>query len=595
MKTLLVGINAKFIHSNLAIRSLQRYARQSGFNVDIAEYTINQSIDHILSDIIKLEPEILGFSCYLWNIEYVIKLCKTIKRVLPNIYVILGGPEVSYNGSDWMGQEPSVDAIIYGEGEETFKTFLMYYINSVISIEDIRGIIYRKDNKIVENKPSKPISLHLIPFVYEMGMADFENRIIYYESQRGCPYNCQYCISSIEKGVRFRRFELVKKELQFFLDQKVMQVKFVDRTFNCNIGHAMAIWAYLNENDNGITNFHFEISGDLLDEETIDFLHTVRPGLFQFEIGVQSTYEPTLKAIDRKTDYNRLVENVLALKAAKNIHLHLDLIVGLPNEGYLNFSKSFNDVYSLKPEQLQIGFLKVLKGSGIYYNAEKFGIKYRNYAPYEVLSTKDINYLEIHQLKMIEEMVEIYYNSGHYINTVDYLERFFATPFDFYESLAKYWEEEDYHKISHSKVHIATILRTFGLSIDGIDVLFLDNILKYDWCLIEKVKKYPDWIEVNDTYKAEINTFYRDEKNISQYLPQISDFTSKQIGRMAHIEVFDYDMTNYFESKQSIIDKTTTILLFNYYDRDPMRHNPRVYKLNFDTFISAEINVFPRK
>lgn len=582
MKVLLVGINAKFIHSNLAIRSLQKYAKKDGYHVDIAEYTINQNIDHILAEIIKQEPKVIGFSCYLWNIEYVIKLCKALKKVLPSTFVILGGPEVSYNGVEWMENEKTLDAIICGEGEETFKGFLDYYIKGTVYQGDLKGIIYRKENEIIANLPSNSLSLDTIPFVYYEGMADFDNRIIYYESQRGCPFNCQYCISSIEKGVRFRNLEIVKKELQFFLDYKVMQVKFVDRTFNCNKGHAIAIWEYLNENDNGTTNFHFEISADLLDETIIKFLHTVRPGLFQFEIGVQSTHEQTLMAIDRKTDFKQLVNNVLNLKAAENIHLHLDLIVGLPYEDYLSFSKSFNDVYSLKPEQLQIGFLKVLKGSGIYHQSKEYKIEYRDYAPYEVLSTKDISFNEINQLKMLEEMVETFYNSGHYMNTVLYLEKFFETPFDFYTSLARFWEEKGFHKISHSKISTATNIKDFGLEIKDIDPLFLYNIIKYDWCLLEKVKKYPEWIEIHDDYRAEINNFYKKDNNISHYLPQIKDYSSKQISRMAHIEVFDYDMTRFQLSNGKEIDRTTTILLFNYFDRDPMRHNPRIYKLNFN-------------
>lgn len=582
MKILLVGINAKFIHSNLAIRSLQKFAKKDGYHVDTKEYTINQNIDQILADIIKQEPDVLGFSCYLWNIEYVIKLCNTVKKVYPNTFIILGGPEVSYNAKERMEEVSAIDGIIYGEGEETFRDFLNCYSQPEKSLINLKGFTYRSEGKIFENANQPSLSMDRIPFVYDQELVDLDNRIIYYESQRGCPFNCQYCISSIDKGVRFRNLNLVKQELQFFLDQKVRQVKFVDRTFNCNLGHAMAIWQYLHENDNNITNFHFEISADLLNENTLDFLHNIRPGLFQFEIGVQSTYEPTLEAIDRKTNFTKLSNNVIALKESQNIHLHLDLIVGLPCEDYKHFSQSFNDVYGLRPEQLQIGFLKVLKGSGIYEKTRQFGIQYRDYAPYEVLSTNDMSYLEISQLKMLEEMVETYYNSGHYQNTILYLEQFFDTPFDFYIELARFWEKKEYHKMSHSRINIATIIREFGLEIKNVNALFLDNVLKLDWCLLEKVKKYPEWIEVTDDYKVEINDFYKDEDNISRYLPQIRAYTSKQISRMVHIEVFDYDLTDYLISDGKETDKITTILLFNYYDRDPMRHFPRVYQLNFN-------------
>ncbi|PKM95207.1 MAG: B12-binding domain-containing radical SAM protein [Firmicutes bacterium HGW-Firmicutes-1] len=579
MKVLLVGINAKFIHSNLAIRYMQKYANRDGYRVDIAEYTINQNIDTILSDIYKQKPDVLGFSCYLWNIEMVIKIMNAYKKIAKGTFIILGGPEVSYEAEKIMAEELEIDAIICGEGEEPFKALLTSLEKQNTSLDNIQSLVYRKNNNIIKNTSREPLFMDELPFVYEEGIGDLENRIIYYESSRGCPFNCQYCLSSIEKGVRFRSFEKVKKELQFFLDQKVVQVKFVDRTFNCKKDHAMNIWSFLHLKDNGTTNFHFEISADLLDDEMIAFLNTVRPGLFQFEIGVQSTHEATIEAIKRKTNFIQIVENVKALKSSQNIHLHLDLIVGLPHEAYATFARSFNDVYCLKPEQLQIGFLKVLKGSGMHEKCEEYKIKYRDYAPYEVLCTKDLDYLEIEKLKMIEEMVELYYNSGHYDNTVLYLERFFDTSFGFYEALASFWEDNHYHKISHSKTSIATIMKDFGHQYKDIDIIFLKNVIKLDWCLQEKIKKFPDWLECTEAYSKEINNFYRDENNISHYIPQLREYSSKQVSRMVHIEIFDYDMTKYQNSIGIEIDKKRTALLFNYFDRDRMRHNPRVFEV----------------
>ncbi|PKM49545.1 MAG: B12-binding domain-containing radical SAM protein [Firmicutes bacterium HGW-Firmicutes-7] len=585
MKVLLVGINAKFIHSNLAIRYMQKVANSKEVNIDIVEYTINQRVDEILSDIFKRKPDVLCFSCYLWNIEIVLKIMNAYKKISKNTPIVLGGPEVSYEVDQLMAQEEQIDFIIYGEGEETFKTLVTNLTMENPLFDTIEGLVYRKNNLIISNAPRKPLLMDDLPFVYEEGLGELENKIIYYESIRGCPFNCQYCLSSIEKGVRYRSFEKVKNELQFFLNHKVLQVKFVDRTFNCKKDHAMSIWSFLHLHDNGTTNFHFEISADLLDAETIAFLNTVRPGLFQFEIGVQSTHEATIEAIKRKTDFVQIVENVKRLKSSRNIHLHLDLIVGLPHENYSSFEESFNNVYCLKPEQLQIGFLKVLKGSGIYEKCEEYGLKYRDYAPYEVLLTKDMSYLEIQKLKMIEEMVEVYYNSGHYYYTVLYLEQLFNTPFKLFEALAEYWEANHYHQISHSKISIATIIKDFGCIGVGVDTTFLENIIKLDWCLHEKVKKFPEWLNLTDAYSNEITSFYRNESTISQYLPQLEGYSSKQISRMVHIEVFDYDMIRYQKSEGKEIDKRKTALLFNYYERDKMRHNPRVF----------EVNIFPRK
>lgn len=581
MKTLLVGINAKYIHSNLAIRYLQKYVEKNGYIVDIAEFTINQNLDYILWEIFKYKPDILGFSSYLWNIDYIIKLAKAFKKISKETFILVGGPEVSYDAEDLISNEKSIDAIIYGEGEETFNELLVNLKNNK-PLDTINGLVYRDKGNIIKNCPREPLLMNDLPFVYYDCLEELENRIIYYETIRGCPFNCQYCLSSIEKGVRFRSIEIVKEELKFFLDNKVMQVKFVDRTFNCNKNHAMAIWEYLYFNDNGISNFHFEISADLLDEEMIEFLNTVRPGLFQFEIGVQSTHEDTIKSIKRKTNFDLIAENVKKLKIGNNINLHLDLIAGLPYEGYNSFGMSFDDVYRLKPEQLQLGFLKVLKGSGMHKNQKEYGIEYRDDAPYEVLCTNDISYKEIGRLKMIEDMVERYYNSGQFMYTILYLESFFKSPFKLYEELSIFWEENFYYKINHSKIGITTILKDFALNIKEINKDFLIDIIKFDYCLGEKVKKFPDWFLHNDNYKNEIADFYKNEENILKYLPQIREYSSKQISRMVHIEVFKYDMTKFFSSKGEIIDKNSTAILFNYFDRDRLRQSSRIFKIKLN-------------
>jgi len=579
MKTLLVGINAKYIHSNLAIRYLQKYVEEHGYFIDLEEFTINQDLDYILWEIYKIKPKVLGFSAYLWNIDYILKIAKTFKKISKETFILVGGPEVSYDAYELLCKENSIDAVIYGEGEETFYE-LIESLNNNKTFETINGLVYRKGSSIIKNEPRSPISMEALPFVYHNKLDQLKNRIIYYETIRGCPFNCQYCISSIEKGVRFKEIGRVKDELQYFLDNKVKQVKFVDRTFNCNKEHAMNIWKYLHTNDNGVSNFHFEISADLLDDEMISFLNLVRPNLFQFEIGIQSTHTDTIVAIKRKTNFELIVEHVKKLEAGNNINLHLDLIAGLPFEGYNTFKLSFNDVYKLKPDQLQLGFLKVLKGSGMHINQEKYGIKYRDEAPYEVLCTNDMSFEELGKLKMIEDIVERYYNSSQFYFTILYIQRFFESPFDFYECFSEFWEVNGYFKLNHSRIQIATILKDFSYQIKGINKEFLLEIIKFDFCLFEKVKKFPDWLENSDKYKKEVIGFYQDEANIMNYLPQLRKYNSKQISRMAHMEVFDYDMTKYMSSSGEIIDKKTTAILFNYYDKDGLRHNSRVFKIN---------------
>lgn len=571
MKSLLIGINAKFIHSNLAIRYLRDYVKDE--SVEIAEFTINQSLDYILGEVYNKRADIICISCYIWNIDMVKKLVKELKKISPNTFVILGGPEVSYHSEKLMEEYSEVDAIISGEGEKTFAEILMHYKGNMM-MKHIKGLTYR-DGKIIKNEPREPMNMDELPFVYKDGFQEFENRIIYYETMRGCPFNCQYCLSSIEKGVRFRSFSIVKDELKFFLDNNVMQVKFVDRTFNCRKEHAMNIWKYISENDNGHTNFHFEISADLLDDDTIDFLNTVREGLIQLEIGVQSTNENTIRDIKRKTQLNKLSSNVLKLKKGNNIHLHLDLIAGLPHEGYESFGKSFNDVYYLQPEKLQLGFLKILKGSGMERKCQEFGIKYRDYSPYEILCTKDITYSELQKLKIVEEMVEIYYNSGNFYNTIKYIEQLFNSPFNMYERLAHYWIEKGYYHVNHSKISLYTILFEFMSTYDNVNVEFLAEIIKFDLYLQEKMKKFPYWIKTNDQYKSEIINFYKDDDNILKYLPQLKDYSSKQVSRMAHIEVFKYNIMIYLSSNYQDIIREDTVVLFNYHNRDKMRHNAR--------------------
>lgn len=564
MRVLLTALNAKFIHSSLALRCLKAYA--SGLKADLilAEYTINQDSDEILADLYNQKPDIVCFSCYLWNIGQILIIAENLKKILPQIQIVLGGPEVSYDSSDILMKHPVIDFIIRGEGEKTFFELVQYFTEHKKRLEEIPGISYRKKSEILENPSREPLSLEEIPFVYD-DLQLLENKIIYYETQRGCPYQCQYCLSSLEQGVRFLPKKRVASDLQFFLNHQVKQVKFVDRTFNCNREHAHFIWSYLMEHDNGITNFHMEITADLLDEETLDFLSKARPGLFQFEIGVQSTNPDTIKAIRRNTHFSLLSQRVQKIKQMGNIHQHLDLIAGLPLEDYASFQKSFNDVYALHPEQLQLGFLKLLKGSGLRRDASRFGIVSRNNAPYEVLFTKELSYAELLRLKAIEDMVETYYNSGKALHTISYLLQFFSSPFAFYEALADYWHENHHHKVQHSKIELFFLLYQFCLSVPALQDKqeFLQTVLKFDLYLGDNIKSPPEWIGTEDQEKEKKRAFFENREMVQTLLPHLQSYSPRQISRMCHIAIFSYHPLHLAQGNQEIYPQKTAVL-FDY-------------------------------
>jgi radical SAM superfamily enzyme YgiQ (UPF0313 family) len=542
MKHLLIGINAKFIHSNLAIRYIQAFGEKKGLSIEYSEYTINQSSDYILDEIIKQEPNLIGFSCYLWNIEMIIKMVQMIRLIRPNMRIVLGGPEVSYNPVTWMTQYPEIDYIISGEGE-----IPMVHLLTCLEKDckdgwiKVGSLTYRSQGLIKQNPQEVPMSMAEVPFAYKKDLLGLEHRIIYYETSRGCPFNCEYCLSSIEKGVRFRPLHMVFEELQFFLNQGVRQVKFVDRTFNAKKSHSMAIWTYLRDHDNGITNFHFEITADLLDEEDILFLKTVRTGLFQFEIGVQSTNHETIVDINRQTDFEVLRERVLALKANGNIHLHLDLIAGLPKETYEAFGKSFNDVMAIRPEQLQLGFLKVLKGSKIDEQQEAYGIVSRKHPPYEVLETREMRYEDLRKLKDIEVLLEYYYNSGQFSNSIAYLMDLFDHPFALFENLRDYWDVEGLHHVKHHKIKFYDLLYEFGQQESKVCQDTLAQWLMHDLCLQEKPKKWPEFVNVKEGLQPEVKNFYQSHFPMDSLFKAYEGYNIKQIIRMSHVERYDFN------------------------------------------------------
>lgn len=560
MKKLLVGINAKFIHSCLAVRSLGQFAKeQYGIACEINEYTINQSEDLILSEIYNQRPELIGFSCYIWNIELVKRLTEDLKKVLPQTLIVLGGPEVSFDGEQIL-RETAADFVLYGEGEEPFSQLCIALENRA-PFGCVPSLIYKENGKIVKNAPAEPLDLGKLPFVYR-NLQGYENRILYYEAQRGCPFHCQYCLSSVDSGVRFQPIAKVKRELSFFLERRVRQVKFVDRTFNANRNFAMEIWRYLFEHDNGVTNFHFEIAADLLTDEMTDFLNKVRPGLFQFEIGVQSTNLTTLKAIDRKGEFSRICQVVEKLQLGKNIHLHLDLIAGLPYENFESFGHSFNDVYQLHPDQFQLGFLKLLKGSGLREQQRELGIVCRDIAPYETLFTRDLPFADMLRLKGIEELVEIYYNSNRFQKSLGYLVSLAATPFDFFERFCCFYQQREYHLRPHSKVGQYDILYEFGMELPGVDGDRLRWLMKFDLYSHEKAKKLPAWLreDLTSSRREEAYAFYRRELDTGTLLAEYRGLDPKQVYKMAHLEIFPF---NPFTGSPE-----ETAILFNYRHTD---------------------------
>ena len=568
MRVLLTTLNSKFIHSNLAIRYLKAFCRELPVDIKIREFTINDHLGQVLGQIYREEPDVLCFSCYIWNIRETLLLVDSLKKVLPSCKIVLGGPEVSFESFSLMEEYPAIDIIVRGEGEETFFQ-LMKRMAAGDSLDGVRGLTFRKGNDIYENEKRPVIrDLDKIPFPYDLdergNIVGLDNKIIYYETSRGCPFNCQYCLSSASSGVRYFSLERVKRDLEIFIKSKIPQVKLVDRTFNCNPSRAMEIFKMIMDMG-GETNFHFEMGGDLIDDEMLKLLEKAPPGLFQFEIGVQSTKGETLEAIKRKNDFEKLSRAVRILKENRNIHLHLDLIAGLPEEGYDSFKQSFNDVYKLKPDRLQLGFLKLLKGSGIRINASQWDYKYTDYPPYEVLENKFISYGEILALKGIEDLVEKYYNSHRFEHTLDYLVRYFdGNPFAFFESFNKFWEEQGYHSVSHSLIHLYDILLEFVERLPNIDKDLVKDILKFDYVSQGKPGKYPSRLdeEIPKETQNKINLFFKNKENIARYLPEYEGLTAKQVTKAAHIEIFRYDIAEGIE--RGIYKKADIAVLFNY-------------------------------
>lgn len=564
MKILLVAINAKYIHANPAVYSLMRYATKKkpelASLIDVAEYTINNQKQAILADLYQRNPNVIGISCYIWNIELVKSLLRDLKKVLPNVRVWLGGPEVTYNPEELLGEfEDVLSGVFIGEGEQSFLEVCCAYVWKAGDVSSIHGICYRDETSgAIVKKELKPLTdLDELPFLYQ-NPKDFENKIIYYESSRGCPYRCSYCLSSIDKTVRFRSLELVKKELAFFLKQKVPQVKFVDRTFNCNRERTLEIWKFIKEHDNGVTNFHFEIAADIINEEELEMLLQMRPGAVQLEIGVQSTNPKTIAEIHRTMNFARVKEVTRRIHEGRNVHAHLDLIAGLPYEDYTSFQKSFQDVFECYPEQLQLGFLKVLKGSYMYEHAQEYELVYTKEPPFEVLHTKWLSYREVLRLKQIEEMVELYYNSNQYRHILPALYPYFENAFDLFENLARFYEENGYFIHTPARLYRYEILFSFCQKTNREASEFFRELLTFDAYLRENCKKRPDFAKETTPYK--------------EILRRIS-----AANKTKHIEIFTYAVwkMDTYEKELSFGEYKLVkpkAVLFDYEKRDPLTY-----------------------
>ena len=572
MKILLTAINAKYIHSNLAVYSLKASAKEYKECIEIAEFTINNQADYILEEIYKRKPDVLMFSCYIWNLSMIEEVMREFHKLCPNVPIWLGGPEVSFEVEEFLHRHPEVTGLMMGEGEDTFRELCDIYVhhnestgNTIVDrrlLDPTKGIAFRyieNETEQIQVNEWRPImDMSRFPFAYDKE-ADFSNRIIYYESSRGCPFSCSYCLSSIDKKLRFRDLDLVKEELQFFIDQKVPQVKFVDRTFNCHHEHAMEIWKYIHEHDNGVTNFHFEVSADLINEAELALMEQMRPGLIQLEIGVQSTNEVTIKEIKRSMKLERLKEIVEKVKSFGNIHQHLDLIAGLPFEDYDTFRKSFDEIYALQPNQLQMGFLKVLKGSYMYEHAKEYEILYHDNPPYEVLSTKWLSYDEVLKMKRIEEMLEVYYNSGQFEITMKVLDTHFASAFDMFQKLGDFYEANGYFGMSHSRIRRCEILMEFLEQEWPMDEMHGDwydcirQALVFDLYYRENCKSRPAWAIPYEQLKPYVRHYCKN-------------------GKMSHVEMFSYD---FLRGDYTCLDEPVFVL-FSYDKRDALTHQAYV-------------------
>lgn len=563
-------LNSKFIHTNLAIRYIKKMI-EGICSAEIEEYTINMDLNDILSDIYKRKPDVLILSTYIWNVDSGLKLSATLKDLLPDMKIVMGGPEVSFNCGEFMKKNESIDYIIHGEGEITAREFIEM-MNSKMDMKNIDGLAYRKDGETIVNKSRTLIDdLDIIKSPYEdIDKDDYKNKIVYYETSRGCPFNCEYCLSAALKGIRFFSLDRVKSDIRNLIDSGVKQIKFIDRTFNIGSKRTIELINFLMDIDDGNINFHLEIAAHVMDDEVVEFLKKPRPGLFQFEIGVQSTNLDTLNEIGRYQDFKKLKSVVEKVNSYKNIHQHLDLIVGLPYEGYESFKRSFNDVFNLNIGHLQVGFLKVLKGSPLKEKVERHGIKYRKYPPYEVLETSYISFGEVQKIKQVEHLLETYWNSKNFAKSMKYLlSSFYKTnPFKMFEEISNYWSEKGLFDLSHNKNALYEIMMDFYGFNNFPDADLFRDYLRFDYLSLGKTSYVPDGLRAEtdkiEDFANRCHKFLQDEENIRELIPKYEGTPAKKIMKKVHFEVFNFNFDEIETSGYKAIDRQNSVYIFIY-------------------------------
>jgi radical SAM superfamily enzyme YgiQ (UPF0313 family) len=559
-KILLSAVNAKFIHSNLAVRYLKKYCENQIEEIAIAEFSINDNFSSILKKLYGSEADIYGFSCYIWNISLILSLCSSLKKAKPEALIILGGPEVSYDPAKVLADNSFIDYVVIGEGEATLLDLLGCITAGGSNQSSIPGIAFREGSTIAvtDSRPLIP-TLDVLPFPYD-SFDGFENKIVYYETSRGCPFNCQYCLSSTIHGVRYLSMERLQQDIKSFVNAGIRQVKLVDRTFNCDIGRSVKIMEYIIKL-NANTNFHFEIAADLINEEFLETVKKAPEGMFQFEIGVQSTNSKTLSEIKRKTDFDKVSSNVARLVSYKNAHIHLDLIAGLPYEDMKSFAKSFNDVYALRPDMLQLGFLKLLKGSGLREGCAGYGIEHHDFPPYEVIKTDWLPFKELLVLKDIEHVLEQYYNSGRFRNTLDFLLQSVSTdPFVFYLRMSEFWNAEGHFNSSKSINELFTILKQFATDIfkerlNSDRLSLLNEYLKLDWLLYSRSGSMPQVIERFDhsSIKEQLQAYLKEGLMEIEGFNAFKNMSLREILKNVGYEVFLRDIFAGTHEKREIV------------------------------------------
>ncbi|MGV3464537.1 MAG: B12-binding domain-containing radical SAM protein [Heyndrickxia sp.] len=565
MNIIVSTLNAKYIHTNLAIRYLKAYAAPE-FNVKIAEYTIKDPIMNIVSDLFSKRPDVLGFSCYIWNIEETIKVIQVMKKIMPGLKIVLGGPEVTYDFTYWLKRLPEVDYIVVGEGEETFKQLLLQ-LEGQMDIENVQGISYMKDGKVVINPSRAKIDLKQLPtpFRFEEDLPHLSKRVVYVETSRGCPFNCQFCLSSIELGVRYFNRDKIKEDIRFLMDHGAKTIKFVDRTFNISRSYAMEMFQFLIDEHKPGTVFQFEITGDIMRPEVINFLNENAPkGLFRFEIGVQSTNDLTNELVKRRQNFEKLTRTVTMVKDGGKIDQHLDLIAGLPEEDYQSFRKTFNDVFALRPEELQLGFLKMLRGTGVRIRAKEHEYVYMDHAPYEILQNNVLSFEDVVKIKQVEDVLEKYWNDHRMNETIEYLvAQIFETPFDFFQKFGTYWEQQGWSRIGHQLEDLFRRLSQFLCSIHSPKIELVEGLMKYDYLKQHRYKPRKAWWKQNID-KEENKLVYEYVKNHPRKLGksfQELSLSDKDLMKHTILEKVPFDSTAFIKSKL-IVEQPSYMLIY---------------------------------